>query len=637
VNKYIRIILLTVIDAILINFAFYCALLIRFDGEIPGQYFQNYESLALWFTIIGVICFYIFGLYKRVWEYASIGELLIVVGVVTVSTTLQITLAYFLMEGGGFPLPRSVFILSWILTVFFIGGSRLAWRLFRDYGLNHMQAKGGKPVLIVGAGDAGVMVAKEMKNHFANKVNLVGFVDDEPKKQGLKLLGIPVLGNREEIPQIVERYGIERIILAIPSAKGRTVKEIVEICQETEAEIQILPGMYDLIEGNVTVSNIREVQVEDLLGRDPVKVDLESISQYINDRVVLVTGAGGSIGSELCRQIARFSPEKLLLLDICENTIYDIELELRKTDPHLELYPLIKDIRERDSIEQVFASFRPQVVFHAAAHKHVPLMEHNPEEAIKNNVMGTYNVAQSADKFGVKKFVLISTDKAVNPTSIMGASKRVAEMIIQYLDKVSKTNFVAVRFGNVLGSRGSVVPLFKKQIAEGGPVTVTHPEMVRYFMTIPEAVQLVIQAGSMAKGGEIFVLDMGEPVEIMDLAKSLIKLSGFEPEKDIEIIITGIRPGEKLYEELLTSQECCDATTHERIFIGKPNGLNIRLIEEMISDINNGHFPHNMPETEELLRKFIPAFRSVENKNTYIQGQVHKYTHYEAEKIVSCQ
>ena len=342
------------------------------------------------------------------------------------------------------------------------------------------------------------------------------------------------------------------------------------MCEKSNVKLKILPGIYDLIEENVTVNQIREVEVEDLLGRDPVKVDLESISSYLKGQVILVTGAGGSIGSELCRQILKYTPSKLLLLDNCENNMYDIEMELRNNYPYIDIVAFVKDIKDKRAINQIFAEHQPYVVYHAAAHKHVPLMEANPEEAIKNNVMGTYNVAQAADKFGAKKFVLISTDKAVNPTSIMGASKRLAEIIIQYIDKTSKTNFVAVRFGNVLASRGSVIPLFKKQIAEGGPVTVTHPEMVRYFMTIPEAVELVIQAGVLAKGGEIFVLDMGEPVKILDLAKTLITLSGLEPGKDIEIVFTGIRPGEKLYEELLTAEEGINATTHKRIFVARP-------------------------------------------------------------------
>lgn len=615
-NRVVRKITLMTTDAILINAALYGALLIRFDGAVPAQYLQSFYDFALIFTIVRLLCFYIFGLYNRLWQYASIGELVNIISAVTAGTALNVTLAYFFMEGGRFPLPRGVFVLSWMFNIILIGGSRLAWRLFRDYALMLNKPRGGKPVLIVGAGDAGVLVAKELKSHYNGRINIVGFVDDDLAKQKLKILNVPVLGDRNSIPHLVEQYSIQEIIIAIPSAEGKVVREIFTICQETKAEVKILPGMYELIDGKVTVNQIREVQVEDLLGRDPVKVDLEGISKYLEDQVVLVTGAGGSIGSELCRQIASFGPKKLLLLDNCENNVYDIELELKNTNPHLKLYPLVKDIRDNKAIEEVFRKLKPQVVFHAAAHKHVPLMEANPEEAIKNNVMGTYNVARSADLFNAKKFVLISTDKAVNPTSIMGATKRIAEMVIQYLDKYSSTNFVAVRFGNVLGSRGSVVPLFKKQIASGGPVTVTHPDMVRYFMTIPEAVQLVIQAGAMGKGGEIFVLDMGEPVKIMDLAKSLIKLSGFEPGKDIEIVITGMRPGEKLYEELLTAEEGVNATTHKRIFVARPNNLNHQLIEEVLRRITEGKLPKNQQETERFIKQFLPDFRVWEKRLT---------------------
>ncbi|MCD5407355.1 MAG: polysaccharide biosynthesis protein [Desulfotomaculum sp.] len=599
---------LIAVDIVLVNVALYAALLIRFDGAIPEEFLNSFYNLAPVFTLVFLGCFYFFGLYKRLWQYASIGELVIIVGAVTAGTVVNISLAYFLMEGGTFPLPRGVFVLSWALNIILIGGSRLSWRLFRDYKFNYQHPRGGKPVLIVGAGDAGVLVAKELKNHFSSKINVVGFVDDDPGKRNLKIIGIPVLGDRNDIPDLVDKHGILEIIMAIPSAKGKTIREIVEICRQTKAEVKILPGMFELIDGHATVNQIREVQVEDLLGRPPVKVDLAEISGYLNDQVVMVTGAGGSIGSELCRQVVGFSPKQLLLLDNCENNVYDIEMELKKDNPQLNICPLVKDVRDRKAIEQVFELYKPAVIFHAAAHKHVPLMENNPEEAVKNNVMGTYNVARAADLHGAEKFVLISTDKAVNPTSVMGATKRVAEMFIQHLDKTSSTGYVAVRFGNVLASRGSVIPLFKKQIASGGPVTVTHPDMVRYFMIIPEAVQLVIQAGAMAKGGEIFVLDMGEPVKIMDLAKSLIRLSGLEPGQDIEIAVTGMRPGEKLYEELLTAEEGVNNTSHECIFVARPNNLNQALIEETIGNIAAGRLPQNKHETGLFLQKFIPGF-----------------------------
>jgi len=607
--KLVRIAVLVLIDIIIVNLAMYVALLLRFDGIIPVQFLRSYLDFATVFTLMRIISFYVFGLYNRVWQYASVGELLAVVYSVSLGSLLNIGLVYFVMKGGQLPLPRSVFLISWLLNIFFIGGSRLVWRLIRENALGHNNGQGTRPVLIVGAGDTGVMVAKELKRHYYSEINIVGFIDDDPNKQDLRVLGLPVLGNRQAIPELVEKYGVEEIILAIPSADGKVIRKIVAYCHKTKAKTKILPGVYDLIEENVTVNHIREVQVEDLLGRDPVNVDIESMSGYLNGQVVLVTGAGGSIGSELCRQIIRFSPSKLLLLDVCENNMYDIEMEITNLNANIDVMPLVKDVRDRAAMDRIFKEHRPKVVFHAAAHKHVPLMEANSEEAIKNNVLGTYNAAQAADMWGAKKFVLISTDKAVNPTSIMGASKRLAEIIIQYMDKTSKTSFVAVRFGNVLESRGSVIPLFKKQIAAGGPVTVTHPEMARYFMTIPEAVELVIQAGALAQGGEVFVLDMGEPVRILDLARTLIKLSGFEPDKDIEIVFTGIRPGEKLFEELLTTEEGVNTTNHERIFVAKPNDLNALSIEKLFIDLDNGNLPNNGHETVGLIKKFIPDFR----------------------------
>lgn len=611
--KIARIVVLMLIDIILLIGSIYFALYLRFDANIPEVYLSSAYRYAPVFIIMAIIVFYSFGLYNRIWQYASIGELLLVSYSVTTATLANIGIVYFVMDAGSFPLPRTFFLLNLLLNIFFIGGSRLIWRLFRDNALSMGTAQ-GRPILIFGAGDTGVLVAKELKRHHNGEIRIVGFVDDDPNKQDLKLLGIPVLGNRSEIPRFINKYQVEEIIMAIPSMEGRTIRELVSLCEDTKAKIKILPGVNDLIEEKVTVNSIREVQVEDLLGRDPVKVDLDSISDYLTGQVILITGAGGSIGSELCRQIAQFSPQRLLLVDNCENSMYEIDMELHNNDPQLEIVPLVKDIKDKASIEQVFQKYKPQVVFHAAAHKHVPLMEYNPEEAIKNNVMGTYNVASAADKYKARKFVLISTDKAVNPVSIMGSSKRLAEMLIQHLDTSSKTNFVAVRFGNVLGSRGSVIPLFKKQISEGGPITVTDPEMVRYFMTIPEAVELVIQAGALAIGGEVFVLDMGEPVKILDLARTLIKLSGFEPDKDIDIIFTGIRPGERLYEELLTSEEGVNATTHKRIFVAKPNHMNIQYLEELIHGINEGELPRDDYETRLLLSKLIDNFQDTKSK-----------------------
>ncbi len=619
-GKFIRVLSLMVIDAFLINMAFYIGLLLRFDGQIQGQYLERYVGMAPVFTAVLLLSFLAFGLYQRLWQYASIGELISVIASVTVGMIANGIIFFFLAPAYGYIVPRGVMVIAWLLIILLLGGSRLGWRLVRDYRFQNRsrqeEKRNGKPILIYGAGDAGALLAKEIKSHYTGESTLIGFIDDDPQKQSVKLLGFPVLGNQARIAEIVEEYGIEEIILAMPSEERNQIRKIVEVCQQTSAGVKILPGMYDLIEGNVTVNQIREVKIEDLLGRDPVHVDLEGICEYLQDKVVLVTGAGGSIGSELCRQIVQYAPKQLLLLDHSENNVYEIEMELRDDyDAGDILIPLVKDVRDWKVIARVFASYVPQVVFHAAAHKHVPLMEVNPEEAIKNNVMGTYHVAKAADQYRAQKFVLVSTDKAVNPTSVMGASKRVAEMFIQHMDRQSSTNYVAVRFGNVLGSRGSVVPLFKKQIAAGGPITVTDKKMIRYFMTIPEAVQLIIQVGAMAKGGEIFVLDMGDPVKIVDLAKTMIKLSGFEPYRDIDISFTGMRPGEKLYEELLSAEEGVNATFHKRIFIARPNGLHAQLIEDTMKRFDESKLPVTREETIRLLQSFIPDFRKT-NGNT---------------------
>lgn len=607
----IRVFCLMFFDGIMISLALYLAIILRFEGYFPISLLRPFHFYMMPFSLIFVTAFYFFGIYHRAWRYASIGELIAMVEALAVGALINYFGSFF-WDTYHFPLPRSVYLLHCVLTILLIGASRLAWRMICEAGKKKSQPLGlaVRRVLIVGAGDAGMMVARELKSHYHGSVEIVGFVDQDMAKWGLFFNGIPVLGDRHKIFDAVKKYDVQEIIIAIPSVARSVIREIVSVCRLTNAKIKILPGMFDLIDGNVTISKIREVQVEDLLGRDPVKVDLVGISGYIHQQVVLVTGAGGSIGSELCRQIASYKPQKLLILDNCENSVYDIEMELGQLFPQLHLVTLVKDVRENKALTPIFQEYRPQIVFHAAAHKHVPLMEKNPEEALKNNVMGTYFVAAAAKRFGAKKFVMVSTDKAVNPTSFMGASKRLAEMVVQYLNHGSMTGFVAVRFGNVLGSRGSVVPLFKKQIAAGGPVTVTDAQMVRYFMTIPEAVQLVIQAGVMAKGGETFVLDMGEPVKIIDLAKNVIRLSGFEPDKDIEIKVTGVRPGEKLYEELLTAEEGINATNQERIFVAKAQPINIDAIDKkIISRITSGSMPQDQLDALEMIREFLPEFK----------------------------
>ena len=595
------------VDVVLVNLALLLTILLPYSGILQIG-FSSYLYLIAVLTFVRLFCLYYFGLYNRIWEYASINELISTIKAVSAGSLISVFFMMYVL-----PEPLQAFgleLINWFINIVLIGGFRLFLRI-RQQGWRIIPASAkGRRVLIVGAGDAGALVVKEFENHYHQTVNVIGFIDDDPNKQKLQLLGHDVLGTREDIPRVVEEYQIEEIVIAMPSVSGKVIRGTVEICHTTPAKVKILPGVFDLIDGNVTVSQIREVKVEDLLGREPVEVDLNSMAGYIRDQVVLVTGAGGSIGSELCRQLVRLSPKALLLLDINENGIHDIILDLREKN-NVTLVPLIKDIRDWEGINGVFELYQPDVVYHAAAHKHVPLMEYNPEEAIKNNCWGTYNVAQAANLHHVKRFVLVSTDKAVNPTSVMGASKRIAEMIIQYLNLVSQTQYVGVRFGNVLGSTGSVVPLFKKQIAQGGPVTVTHEDMVRYFMTIPEAVQLIIQAGAFAHDGEIFVLDMGEPVRIIDLAQTLIKLSGFEVE-DIGIVITGIRPGEKMYEELLTTEEVRkNPTQHERIYIAPPTRIDHEILSKIIAEFKNGIFPVGPTATEIWIQRLLPEFKLV--------------------------
>lgn len=466
-----------------------------------------------------------------------------------------------------------------------------------------------RPVLIIGAGVAGGIVAEVLGNSQNRDFEPIGFVDDDLEKQRQVLHGLPVLGTRDDIPALINRHDIKEIIIAIPSASGQVIGEIIEICHQSKARLKILPGFYDLITGKIKTSNIRDIEVDDLLGRDPVSLDVEQIAGYLTNQMVLVTGAGGSIGSELNRQVAKFSPKKLILLGRGESSIYEIELKLREEFPNLQLQAEIGDIKDQARMGQIFKRHRPKVVFHTAAHKHVPFMEQCPDEAVKNNIMGTKNVAEAAYRAGTGTFVLISSDKAVNPTSIMGATKRVAEMVIQSMNSRGGTRFVAVRFGNVLGSRGSVIPLFKRQIARGGPVTITHPNMVRYFMTTVEAVQLVIQAGAQARGGEIFILDMGQPVKILELAKNLIRLSGLKPEKDIPIQFTGIRPGEKLFEQLVGEDEGSIPTRHQRIFAVSECNQDFTYMEALLNTLESRHFSFHELEIIALLQKVLPNFK----------------------------
>jgi FlaA1/EpsC-like NDP-sugar epimerase len=580
---------LAVLDFIIGVFAFYSAFYIRFDGQIPEAFLSVLNKFWLLYALIKITTFYFLGVYKRIWRYAGIRDLLVVVNSVSVSILVLITLGYYLRE----TVPRSVYILTWMLDMIVAGGIRVVPKIYYERGLKLTCPRDAKHLLVIGAGDAGVLVVKELQRQALASLIPIGFIDDDTAKQNIKIMGIPVLGTRAELEQVIKENDIQQVLIAMPSAPGKVIREIVEKCRALRVPVRTLPRMYDIINGQISVDLIREVKLEDLLGREPVKLDMERIAETIRHRRVLVTGAGGSIGSELCRQICRYDPKEIALLGHDENPIFEIELELRSKYPNLNIYSIIADVKDKNRIIQIFSEKRPEIVFHAAAHKHVPLMEYSPGEAFKNNIIGTKNVAEASDRFSVETFVLISTDKAVNPTSVMGATKRIAEIIIQYMAEMSKTKFVAVRFGNVLGSRGSVIPIFQEQIRQGGPITVTHPEMRRYFMTIPEAVQLVLQAASMAQGGEIFVLDMGEPVKIVDMAKELIRLSGLEPEKDIAIQFTGIRPGEKLYEELLTSEEDTTATKHKRIFIAKKQNVNKYELDRLFTDLSRQQYPND--------------------------------------------
>lgn len=581
-----RSIILLLLDTLLINLSYLLALYIRFEGNVTGNqfmsYFNTYKLHIVYITGIKLAVFLYFKLYRSAWKYASIQELMDIV-VASIVSNLAILGYMFIRQS---TLPRSIFILAALLDMMLIGGVRFSYRAISTVGGGFTKKGNQKRIMIIGGGDAGAMVIREYKNHIQLNSHPVAIIDDSEKKQGQMINGVPVVGTRADIPAMVEKLNIDEIIIAMPSASKKETRNIVEIGKTTKAKLKILPGMFELIDGKVSLNKIRDVDIEDLLGREEIKTDLNEIMSYITDKVVLITGGGGSIGSELCRQIANFNPRRLIILDIYENNAYDIQNELLRKHNGLDLKAIISSVRDKDRILEIMKNERPNVIFHAAAHKHVPLMETSPKEAIKNNVFGTFNLAQAANKFGVDKFVMISTDKAVNPTNIMGASKRICEMIIQSMDTISQTDFVAVRFGNVLGSNGSVIPLFKRQIAEGGPVTVTHKDVIRYFMTIPEAVQLVIQAGAMAHGGEVFVLDMGEPMKIIDLARDLIRLSGYDPDVDMPIVITGLRPGEKLFEELLLDEEGISATKHDKIFIGKPTFTDYKLLLRSLDEAN---------------------------------------------------
>ncbi len=567
-----KVLMIMILDVLATSASFFFGLWFRADfvfANIRETHIEGYLSAIGPWCAITVLIFLCFQLYNSIWAFVSTPEVFRLIGAYAVLGIVGVLLFRF----DGTLMPRSSMVVGFLFSFACSVLIRFSYRMLlivQKKLLHVSKAAGLRNVMMIGAGDAGRTLALEFANSDFIRDHLVCVIDDNPVKHGKRLCGIPIVGGREEIPAAAKQYKIDKIIVAIPRVSAKTRKEILDICTTTGCEVQILPGIFQMVNGDISVSKLRKVDPQDLLGRDPIKVNLDDIIDYVAGKTVMVTGGGGSIGSELCRQIARANPKRLIIFEIYENSAYDIQMELKQTHPELNLTVLIGSVRNTNRVNSVVGKYRPDLIFHAAAHKHVPLMEDSPNEAIKNNVFGTYKMAKAAAKYGVKRFVLISTDKAVNPTNIMGASKRLCEMVVQMMNRASETEFVAVRFGNVLGSNGSVIPLFKKQIEAGGPVTVTHPDIIRYFMTIPEAVSLVLQAGYYARGGEIFILDMGEPVKIDTMARNMIRLSGYEPDVDIKIAYTGLRPGEKLYEELLMKEEGLQETANKLIHIGKP-------------------------------------------------------------------
>ena len=592
---------LLLIDAIILAVMPIMAVLLRFEGEIPAAEFDIIRTGLPWMVLLSLAVFYFYGMYHRIWHYARMRDLIAIVGAVTLSQAAIFILTVLL----SIAIPRSVMIITWLLDLGAIGASRLMFKINLDLVT---ESKGGREnLLIVGAGDAGAMLARELEQNDAATISIVGFVDDDEKKQKGRLAGFPILGTTRDLPSVVRKHKIDTIVIAIPSADGDAVRRIDRQCRKTGANVRIMPGIYEMISGEAGMGELREIRLEDLLRRDPIQLDFDQITGYIAGKTVLITGAGGSIGSELSRQISRVGAKEIILLGRGENSIYEIHQELKRKFPEQTYHTVIANITDKDRMARIFKRFHPEVVFHAAAHKHVPLMEIQPDEAVRNNVFGTKNVAELADENQAEIFVLISTDKAVNPTSVMGATKRTAELVLQEINQHSKTKFVTVRFGNVLGSRGSVVPLFEKQIAAGGPVTVTHKEMTRFFMTIPEAVQLVLQAGSQAEGGEVFLFDMGKPVKINDMAEDLIRLHGLTPGRDIKIVYTGLRPGEKLYEELLTSEEGTASTKHKKIFKARIQPLDEADLKQSLQTLQKTTDRKILLQT---LKHMIPTYKS---------------------------
>lgn len=608
IQLLVRRIFLVITDIILINGSVFLSLIMRFEiniASVPEEYIQKYIVNVIPFTIVTLIIFWCFRMYHSLWQYASIAELYKIVEACVVAELAHLCVTSFM----GWMLPRSCYFTSGVFLIVAMSASRFMYRLLRQLINEYRHTSEQVKIMIIGAGEATSVLMREISNsRYLDNSRVVCIIDDDLGKVGKYIRGVKIVGTRDHIKEYARYYDIDEIIFAIPSASTKDKREILNICKETSCNLKILPGVYQMVDGEINIKDLRNVDVLDLLGRDPVKVDIESIMGYVKDKTVLVTGGGGSIGSELCRQLVSHKPKCLIIFDIYENNAYDIQQELKIKYPDANVVTLIGSIRNTSRLESIFEQYKPDIVYHAAAHKHVPLMEVSPNEAIKNNVVGTWNVAKMADKYGVKKFVMISTDKAVNPTNVMGATKRICEMIIQSFNEKSKTDFVAVRFGNVLGSNGSVIPLFKRQIEAGGPVTVTHPDIIRYFMTIPEAVSLVLQAGAYAKGGEIFILDMGEPVKIDDLAKNLIRLSGYTLGVDMEIKYTGLRPGEKLYEELLMNEEGMQDTDNKLIHIGRPIEFDKEHFYEKLEELKEMAYAEDSADIRKKIMEVVDTY-----------------------------
>ena len=615
-SKTVRMRILWSYDMAMVWICAYLALGLRFDlslSSVPIEYAREVWKYGLLQMVMVSLVFYAGHLYAIMWGVSGVREMMQVMLACLVAALAQ-SVGILLFDAR---MPRSYYVLWFVLMAGAAMIGRVSFQVLQKITdrINRFLEKSIPPrVMIIGAGKAGILILKEMKASEKVHGYPVCMIDDDKDKQGRVIDGVSIMGSRKDIARLVREKGIDEIYVAIPTAPPEDIKDILKICQETGCQVKILPGVYQLMNGEVTISRLRKVEIEDLLGREQVNVNLDEIMGYVKGKVVLVTGGGGSIGSELCRQLAGHKVKQLIIFDIYENNAYEIQQELKRKYPHLDMVVLIGSVRNTNRLDYLFRTYRPDIVYHAAAHKHVPLMEDSPNEAIKNNVLGTYKTARAAIKYKAQRFILISTDKAVNPTNIMGASKRLCEMVVQMSNQKSSTEFVAVRFGNVLGSNGSVIPLFKQQIENGGPVTVTHKDIIRYFMTIPEAVSLVIQAGAYAKGGEIFVLNMGNPVRILDMAENLIRLSGYEPYKDIDICFTGLRPGEKLYEELLMDEEGLQKTVNDRIFIGKPIDMDYDRFERGLQRLGEAALSETA-NMRELVHDLVPEYH-YRNKNT---------------------